>query len=175
MVQKLLCFITDRNWSMIIFPSLITVFWRRFGIKAVVAKTGFSKLIVLKKRLNKTYSLLLKKKETQNKKYPPFLKCDCQKKNNWFYLIFKETRSGGFKTFRWLFWQCLPAPTPLLWVGHQISACTAGSVYDVSVFLNCSPAPQPQLQSSHKNSQCKKNHISENKLMVTNGEGVEIN
>lgn len=132
MVQKLLCFIRDRNWSTIIFLLLIIIFWRRFGIKAVVAQTNFSKWIVLENRLNKNLFVIAARKNT-------CLKYNWQKKNNWFYLIFKETRSEVFETFRWQFWQYLLAPITVLWLNHQIdtwNACTARGF------------PLPQLSSS---------------------------
>lgn len=76
------------------------------------------------------------------------MKCDCQKKNNFFYLIFKEIRGGGFKTFRWQSWQSLPA----------LSLCCALliSVLDFSVLLNCLPSLQPLLEAQPKNLQCTK-------------------
>lgn len=142
MVQKLLCFIRDRNWSTIIFLLLIIILWRRFGIKAVVAQTNFSKWIVLENRLNKNLFVIAARKNT-------CLKYDCQKKNNWFYLIFKEIRSGIFKIFRWQFWQYLPAPITVLWLNHQINtwnACPARGFPLLQLSSSTSTTPRGLVQ-----------------------------
>lgn len=85
-------------------------------------------------------------------------------------LIFKETRGGGFQTFRWQSWQSLPAPIPVLWLAHQINACKACSVCYVSVGF-CSPqlssSTSTTTEAKHKNLQCTKMTFSNHAFLPT--------
>jgi len=119
----------------------------------------------LKKRLNKIIHYCWEKTPKQN--LPTFLKCDCQKKNNWLYLIFRKQGVEDLKISDGHPDGVLP-PHPSV-VGrtsvlhHRLSPGFSFSSFSTTPWhLNHGLRPCTKIHSV-------KNHISENKLLIIKG------